>query len=155
AVVHGDLQMPLEVVRADVVDPPLRRPDRVVREDPAPHGPGLPARGAGAGSQRPPLGAQPPLHGAAVGDPVRPVRAQCMTNRCGPHSWALTFSLGGWWLPLAGGFRWLVVSAGSWLPSNPTATAAGLSRACRTCAPGRQDRSRGRGASPGTGSGQG
>src|SRR5262249_61021019 len=53
AVVPGARQMPLEVVRADVVDPPLRRPDRVVREDPAPHGPGLPAPAPRAGRPGP------------------------------------------------------------------------------------------------------
>src|SRR6202035_2343238 len=92
ALVNGDLQVPLKVTRAYIVNAaPLRRSDRVIRKNPpAPDGSRV-GRHAVAGRQAPTLDAQPSADGTLVRDAARPVVAQRKAKRFDRHGTAYPF----------------------------------------------------------------
>ena len=80
ALIRRDLQVPLEVARADIVHPPLGRADRMIGENPAALSRGASRRDPSAGGQEGSLRAHPGPYRAAVGETVGPVLAQRVTN---------------------------------------------------------------------------
>ena len=84
-IVHGNLQVPFEITRGNVVDPPFRRSNRVIRENPASPARAGTGQKAMTGGQGPTLEAQPSPYGTLVRNMTRPVITQRATNRFHPH----------------------------------------------------------------------